>query len=43
MLELGLTDNVDESLAKFRNDLKISGVDNLMEELQKQLDEWWTN
>ena len=41
MLELGLTDDVDAKLAKFREDLKISGVDSMIEELQKQLDEWW--
>ena len=39
-LELGLT-NPDTGLDKFINDLKTAGSDKIIEECQKQIDEWW--
>ena len=41
MLELGLTGDVDAALAKFRADIKASGVDTMIKDLQAQVDEWW--
>lgn len=41
MLELGLTEDVDAALAKFRNDLKLSGADTIVSEVQKQIDDGW--
>ena len=43
MLELGLTGDVDEALAKFRSDIKASGVDRMIADLQTQVDEWWAS
>lgn len=40
MLELGLVD-VDEGLSKLINDLKKAGSDDIINCLQKQIDEWW--
>ncbi len=41
-LERGLTGDVDAALDKFIKDLKAAGSDTIIEECQKQIDEWWS-
>ena len=39
-LEFGLLDNQDEALAEYNEKLKEAGLDKIIEEKQRQLDEW---
>lgn len=43
LLECGVTDDVDETLRIFNEELKKAGIDRIIEENQRQLDAWLDN